>query len=73
VSQAVKVSDGLPADPDNQGWVKGWGVFRDNPWNLYAVCKTEQDGSQALTEVGSEYQVAFGSHKLGSDDFVAEL
>lgn len=62
--------NGLPSDPENPGWVKGWGVVRNDPWTLYAVCMTESEANQALEEAGSEYQVIYGSHELGSDSFV---
>lgn len=28
------VADGLKADPDNNGWVLGWGVVRTSPGTL---------------------------------------
>ena len=28
------VAEGLKADSDNDGWVKGWGVIRNAPWHL---------------------------------------
>jgi hypothetical protein len=31
---------------------------------------TESEANQALEEAGSEYQVIYGSHELGSDSFV---
>ncbi|BAS57921.1 hypothetical protein NIES2135_26990 [Leptolyngbya boryana NIES-2135] len=72
MSQKAKVADGLPPDPDNPGWVKGWGVVRNNPWHLYAVCMTEGEAHQALREAGSEYEVTYGSHELGYDSFMSE-
>jgi hypothetical protein len=33
VSQRAKVVNGLPSDPENPGWVKGWGVVRNDPWS----------------------------------------
>jgi hypothetical protein len=72
VSQKAKVADGLPPDPDNPGSVMGWGVVRNDPWHLYAVCRTKDEANQALREVGSEYQVIYGSHELGYDSFMSD-
>jgi hypothetical protein len=65
-----RVSDGLPADPDNIGWVLGWAVYRMSPWSLFAVSLTKDKADQFLKYAGKDYSVSFGSHRLGSDDFI---
>lgn len=66
-----RVSNGLLSDPKNIGWVNGLGVYRRAPWPLFAVCLTQEKAARFLEYAGSEYSVSFGSHKLGSDDFIS--
>jgi hypothetical protein len=66
-----RVSDGLPSDPINVGFVQGWGVYRMSPWSLFAICSTKEKAEQLLEHAGEDYSVSFGSHRLGSDDFIS--
>jgi hypothetical protein len=70
MSTQPKVSAGLPADPANRGWVMGWGVYRMEPWHLFGVCASSGDADTMKAEAGSDSVAAYGSHKLGSDDFM---
>jgi len=60
----------LPADPDNPGWVKAWGVVKNEKWDLAGVYGNQEDARAKADEMGVDYQVHFGSHKLGTDDFI---
>lgn len=64
------VAKGLKADPDNKGWVLGWGVVRGAPWNLMGVYATKDMAETKCSQLDKEYQVHYGSHRLGSDDFI---
>jgi hypothetical protein len=66
-----KIADGLPADPDNEGWVTGWAVYRLQPWTLYGVCVSKKTAQVLLQEAGADYIMDFGCHCLGTEDFVA--
>lgn len=61
---------GLKSDPSNQGWVLGWAVFRNSPWELSGMYVDEQEAKRAATDLGDAYQAAYGSHRVGSDDFM---
>ena len=65
------ISDTLLPDPANPGWVKGWGVFRLEPWHLYAVRASALDAAAAQLEAGNGYVTGYGSHRTASDDFIA--
>lgn len=61
----------LPADPDNEGWVLGWGVLRDrHPWHFVDVYADQRTARAEAQRRGAGYVVEYGSHRLGSDEFV---
>ncbi|AXA27627.1 hypothetical protein C1S65_16490 [Pseudomonas putida] len=60
----------LKKDPDNSGSVLGWGVYRMAPWDLKGVFETKEDARLQAESAGEGYVVAFGSHRVGTDDFV---
>ncbi|EFI4138097.1 hypothetical protein ACLN7X_005188 [Escherichia coli] len=64
------VSEVLMEDKDNKGWVKGWAVVRSSPWHLVGVFATEEDAEMEARKMGDKYEVHYGSHRTGSDDFV---
>jgi glutaredoxin len=66
-----KISDGLQGDPENEGWILGWAVYRLKPWDLYAVCPGKKTAQALLQEAGPDYIMDFGTHELGTEDFVA--
>src|SRR5207249_1749695 len=66
---APKIGSGLT--PDTQpGWVRGWGVYRSEPWRLYAVCGSKTDALAMKADAGTGFHVRYGSHCLGTDDFI---
>lgn len=65
-----RIAVGLPADPMNVGWVKGWGVYRIDPWHLFGVCASREHADQMKQRAGGDYVVGYGSHRLDSDDFI---
>lgn len=64
------VANGLKPDPDNKGWVLGWGVVRTSPWHLVCVYAKKDIAETKAAELGVGYDAAYGSHRVGSDDFV---
>lgn len=64
------IAIGLVQDPDNKGWVFGWGVLRTSPWHLVGVYATKDVAETKAAGLGVEYEAAYGSHRVGSDDFV---
>ncbi|WP_110875927.1 hypothetical protein [Franconibacter helveticus] len=67
------VANGLKSDPDNKGWVMGWGVVRSEPWHLVGVYATKDVAETKAGTLGEDYKARYGSHRLGSDDFVSGL
>ncbi|CAB3856921.1 hypothetical protein LMG3410_02075 [Achromobacter aegrifaciens] len=59
-------------DEDNPGWVKGWAVLRNDPWDLAGFFPTLEQASAYLKEKGPGYAVRLGSKRLATDDFVGE-
>jgi hypothetical protein len=66
-----KIAEGLQEDPDNEGWVVGWAVYRLEPWDLYGVCTSKKLAQVMLEESGTDYIMDFGSHQSDTEDFVA--
>lgn len=65
------VAEGLKPDLDNEGWVKGWGVVRHSPWHLVGVYATKDVAKSKCAQLGTGYEALYGSHRLGSDDFIS--
>ena len=62
---------GARLDPRNKGWYLGWGVFRDEPsWHFAGFFGNQAKAEQKRASLGEQYQAVFGSHKLGTDDFI---
>ncbi|CAB3627446.1 Uncharacterised protein [Achromobacter sp. 2789STDY5608633] len=59
-------------DEDNPGWVKGWAVLRNSPWDLAGFFPTEAQARELLPEKGAGYEIRFGSKRLATNDFVSE-
>ncbi|MDF7648084.1 hypothetical protein PUG42_05930 [Erwiniaceae bacterium L1_54_3] len=66
------VAEGLKKNPDNFGWVMGWAVVRRSPWHLVAVYASKDMAETKAATIGDAYEAAYGSHRLGSDDFIFE-
>lgn len=63
----------LPADPDNIGSVLGWGVVQKSPWRFVDIYAS-RDAAEAESSVrGPRYSVEYGSHRLGTGDFIGGL
>lgn len=67
----VKMSNELPKDPDNAGWVLGWGVVKNAPWSLHGVFSSKDEAQTEAKKAGDGYVVRYGSHKSGTDDFIS--
>lgn len=64
----------LPKDPSNEGWVFGWGVLRDrHPWHLVDVYADHATATVEARRRGADYVVEYGSHRIGSDEFVCGI
>ncbi|MGF6265215.1 hypothetical protein OKW34_000236 [Paraburkholderia youngii] len=59
-----------PLDPDNDGWIVGWAVVRNSPWDLAGMFPTKEDAESARSKLGGAYEVRHGSRRLGSNDFI---
>lgn len=57
-------------DAENPGYRRGFGVFSSSPWHLAEVTQTLRDADIAKARLGGDYKIAWGSHRLGSDDFI---
>ena len=61
----------LPPDPAKEGWVLGWGVLRDrHPWHFVDVYADQKTAKAQAERLGDGYVVEYGSHRLGSKEFV---
>ncbi|WP_232105799.1 hypothetical protein [Pseudomonas parafulva] len=63
----------LPNDPDNEGCVLGWGVVQNDPWRFVDIYATKEAAEAEAATRGPGYRVDFGSHRLGTDDFIGGL
>lgn len=69
----TEVDTNLKSDSDNIGCFFGWGVLKKNPWSLHGVYISEDKAKEALKCLPSEYEIAYGSHRIGGDDFLVSL
>lgn len=60
----------LPKDPDNAGSVLGWGVVQMSPWRFVDIYASKEAAEAEAASRGSGYRVEYGSHRLGTDDFM---
>ena len=65
----------LPADPDNKGCVLGWAVLKDalEPWHLVDVYASKAIAGAEAARLNNGYIVEYGSHRLGTDEFIGGL
>jgi len=59
-------------DPVNIGWVQGFGVFRMAPWHFAGLFHTREEAQRVQQQLGQTYEVGYGSHRDGSDDFIVD-
>ncbi|QUS40612.1 serine protease [Tardiphaga alba] len=57
-------------DPSNPGWVRGWAVVRDAPWDVAAMTNDRAFADELCAALPSDYSVRLGSLRAGSDDFI---
>lgn len=57
-------------DSDNMGWIRGWGVSKNNSWHLAGMFGSKQSAEDFQKTLGEEYTVSWGSNKYGTDDFI---
>ncbi|NWA68021.1 hypothetical protein HX868_18955 [Pseudomonas reactans] len=63
----------LPADPDNKGHVLGWGVRRTATWRFVDIFASKDAADAEVDRLGEGYSVDFGSHELGTDNYIGGL
>ena len=57
-------------DPANPGWAMGWGVLRNAPWHLVGFHPDRTQAEEQRARLGDEYEVRFGTNRVGTDDFM---
>ena len=61
----------LQPEPGEEGGVLGWGVLRDrHPWHFVDVYADQQTAQAEAQRRGAGYVVEYGSHRLGSKEFI---
>ncbi|HAL69177.1 MAG TPA: hypothetical protein DCP84_16090 [Pseudomonas sp.] len=72
--EAVKISSDAAAHPKYAGWIHGWGVMSATrqKWHLVSVHSSLKDAEAEANSLGEPYEVRWGAHRLGSDEFVYE-
>ncbi len=63
----------LPKDPDNLGSVLGWGVIQKSPWRFIGIYASEDAARAEATARGPRNIVEYGSHCIGTNEFVGGL
>jgi len=59
-------------DTDNAGLIRGWGVIRtQGTWHLAGIYWAKEQAEEVRKQLGSDYEVRFGSHRPGTDDFIS--
>lgn len=60
----------LPKDPNAPGSVLGWAVVRTDQQSFIDIFSIKDIAETQATRLGAAYSVKYGSHRLGSDDFI---
>jgi hypothetical protein len=64
-------SSGFLPDRSNPGCIKGWGVVRlQESWHLVGLFPSKADADRKMQSLGEGYGVRYGSHRMGTDDFI---
>jgi serine protease Do len=61
----------LTVDPSNPCLRKGWAVIRSKPWHLAGFFPTQEQALAHAKTLEPDYQVIFGSNRIGTDNFVS--
>lgn len=51
-------------------WISGWGVVRLSPWHFAGLHSTSEPAEECAAEMGRDYVVKYGDHRVGSGEFV---
>lgn len=72
---SVKIAVDVKSHPNYMDWIQGWGVMAttNEGWHLASVHADFEEANVAARSLGENYQVRWGAHRLGSDEFVYEL
>ena len=57
-------------DTDNEGCILVWAVLSKKPWSLAGIFAVREQAEAYRNELDGDYEVVFGSHRVGTDDFV---
>jgi serine protease Do len=59
-------------DPNNTAHRLGWAILRSEPWDLLHFCETKDEATKFIESLpnGHQYELRFGSNRLGTDDFI---
>ncbi|MEO6677675.1 MAG: hypothetical protein ABIO21_09885 [Pseudomonas sp.] len=60
----------LPKDPYAPGSVLGWAVVRTAPQSFIDIFAFKGIAETQAARLGTAYSVKYGSHRLGTDDFI---
>lgn len=63
------IDSSLKKSPFEANSVVGWGVIRCSPWDLFGVFYAYEQASEFAEILGEDYEVVWGTHRLGSNDF----
>lgn len=63
----------LPKDPDNFNSVLGWGLIQMSPWKFVDIYASKEAAEAEASSRGPGYSVSYGTHRIGTDDFVGGL
>lgn len=51
-------------------WISGWGVVRLSPWDFAGLHSTSEPAEESAAEMGGDYVVKYGDHRVGTAEFV---
>lgn len=60
-------------NPDNPGWIMGWGVLQKKPHDVISMHLNKTEADAEASKLGANFEVQYGSRKLGSNDFINDI